>query len=426
MKKLPGESSERTGKGEAKLAMNLSKNSSVRNAVLIGTLCSISYLGVYFARNILSVVTPQIIEGGIYTEEYIGSISSMFFTFYAVGQLINGLIGDKIKARYMISFGLLLSGVCNALFPYTLETPFAAHLTYGMIGFFLSMIYAPMTKVVAENTEPHHAARCCLGYTFASYLGSPAAGLVAAFFMWHMVFYMGSAALLIMGTLCFICFLYFEKAGIVKYNLYQPPKAQGQGIKVLIENRIIKFTFVSVLTGIVRTAVVFWMPTYLAQYLSFSPQDSGLIFTVATFVISSSAFLAVFIYERLNRKMDLVLFLFFAGSVVSFVGVYLVSAPMMNICLLILAILFNNCAASILWSVYCPGLRDTGMVSGATGYLDFMSYMAAAVSSTLFANAVSEIGWKNLILVWLALMAAGVIAALPFGRKYVVKRPWEK
>ncbi len=406
--------------------MNMLKNSSVRNAVFIGTLCSISYLGVYFARNILSVVTPQIIEGGVYSEEYIGSISSMFFIFYAVGQLINGLVGDKIKARYMISFGLLLSGVCNALFPYMLDLPWAAHLTYGMIGFFLSMIYAPMTKVVAENTEPHYAARCCLGYTFASYLGSPAAGLVAAFFLWQVVFYMGSVSMIIMGLLCFFCFLYFEKTGIVKYNQYQPPKAQGQGIKVLVEHRIIKFSFVSVLTGIVRTAVVFWMPTYLAQYLGFSPQDSGLIFTVATFVISSSAFLAVFIYERLKRNMDLVLFLFFAGSAISFVGVYLVEQPMLNICLLILAILFNNCAASMLWSIYCPSLRDTGMVSGATGYLDFMSYMAAAVSSTLFANAVTGIGWKNLVLVWLALMAAGVIVALPFGKKHVIKRPWEK
>ena len=402
--------------------MNMLKNSSVRNAVFIGTLCSVSYLGVYFARNILSVVTPQIIEGGAYTEEYIGSISSMFFTFYAVGQLINGLVGDKIKARYMISFGLLLAGICNIIFPYTLDHPAAAHITYGMIGFFLSMIYAPMTKVVAENTEPHHAARCCLGYTLASYLGSPAAGLVAAFFLWQVVFYMGSTALIVMGLLCFFFFLYFEKTGIVKYNQYDAPKAQGQGIKVLVEHRIIKFTFVSVLTGIVRTAVVFWMPTYLAQYLGFTPQDSGLIFTVATFVISSSAFLAVFIYERLDRNMDLVLLMFFAGSAISFVGVYLVDQPMINICLLILAILFNNCAASMLWSVYCPSLRDTGMVSGATGYLDFMSYMAAAVSSALFANAVTGIGWKNLILVWLVLMAAGVVVAVPFRGKHAVKR----
>lgn len=401
--------------------MNIHKNSNVRNAVSIGTLCSISYLGVYFARNILSVVTPQIINGGAHTEEYIGSISSMFFTFYAVGQLINGLIGNKIKSRYMISFGLLLAGVCNALFPHILDLPFAAHLIYGMIGFFLSMIYAPMTKVVAENTEPVYAARCCLGYTFSSYLGSPAAGLAAAFFAWQTVFYTGSAMLLIMGTLCFFCFLYFEKAGIVKYNQYQAPKNQGQGVKILIEHRIIRFTFVAVLTGIVRTAVVFWLPTYLVQYLGFSSQDSGLIFTVSTFVISSSAFAAVFIYERLKRNMDLTLFIFFAGSACSFAGVYLVEGPMANIVLLIMAILFNNCAASMLWSIYCPSLRDTGMVSGATGFLDFMGYMAAAVSSSLFANAVTGIGWKNLIFVWLLLMVAGVAVALPYKKHHLTK-----
>lgn len=71
----------------------------------------------------------------------------------------------------------------------------------------------------------------------------------------------------------------------------------------------------------------------------------------------------------------------------------------------------------MLWSRYCPSLRDTGMVSAATGFLDFMSYMAAAVSSRLFANAVTDIGWHNLILVWLGLMVIGILTALPWGKK---------
>ena len=53
------------------------------------------------------------------------------------------------------------------------------------------------------------------------------------------------------------------------------------------------------------------------------------------------------------------------------------------------------------------------MVSGATGFLDFVSYMAAATSSTLFASATDTIGWSGLILVWFGLMAIGVIVALP-------------
>ena len=70
----------------------------------------------------------------------------------------------------------------------------------------------------------------------------------------------------------------------------------------------------------------------------------------------------------------------------------------------------------MLWSRYCPSLRDTGMVSTATGFLDFLSYMAAGVANILFANAATTIGWGNLILVWAGLMLLGVIIALPYDR----------
>ena len=56
------------------------------------------------------------------------------------------------------------------------------------------------------------------------------------------------------------------------------------------------------------------------------------------------------------------------------------------------------------------------MVSTVTGFLDFISYIAAALSSTLFANAVSQIGWGNLILVWFGLMILGVLVALSYRR----------
>ena len=112
--------------------------------------------------------------------------------------------------------------------------------------------------------------------------------------------------------------------------------------------------------------------------------------------------------------MDLTILIMFASSSLFFVLVYLVKQPVLNIVFIIIAIMSSNGAATMLWSRYCPGLRDTGMVSGATGFLDFVSYMSAAVSSALFANAVSAIGWGNLILVWLGLVLAGVAVALPY------------
>lgn len=384
-----------------------------KKAILIGGLCALAYLAVYVARNILSAVTPEMIASGIFTTEAIGTMSSLFFIAYAVGQLINGLLGEKIKAAYMISGGLLLAGIATILFPLFADSLAATYILYGATGFFLAMIYAPMTKVVAENTSPLYAPRCSLGYTFSSLFGSPIAGLMAAVMLWVPVFFSSGAILLIMGIVCMVVFKTLENRGVIRYGVYTRPKGSGGSIRILIQHQIIRFTLISAVTGVVRTTVVFWMPTYLSQHLNFSPKTAAILFTVATIAISAAPFITVFLYERLRHDMNLTIRVCFILSALAFLIVFCVHQPIINIVFLILAILAANSAASLMWTQYCPGLRDTGMVSSATGYLDFISYMAASVSSKLFSNAVSAIGWGNLILIWFALMASGFLVTLP-------------
>lgn len=387
-------------------------NSNAKKAIMIGSLCTVSYLAVYLARNILGAVTPQMTQGGVFSTEQIGTLSSLFFICYAVGQLINGAIGDKIKSKFMMSLGLILAGISNLLFSHLAHLPVIPYVAYCFTGFFLSMIYGPMTKVVAENTELKYATRCSLGFTFASFLGSPFAGVFAAALAWQAVFTVSSVLLAIMGAFCFIMFTVFEAKGLVRYGEYKP-QSKGGNVKLLIKHRIIKFALIAILTGVVRTTVVFWLTAYISEYLGFSPETSAVIYTAATLVISLSAFIAIFVYESLKNNMDLTILLAFSLSAISFAVVFFIKLPIVNIIFMILAIMSSNCAATMLWSRYCPSLRDTGMVSGATGFLDFCSYMAAAISSAVFANAVSAIGWDMLILIWLALMLCGVAVALP-------------
>ena len=396
----------------------LKLNQKARNAVMIGALCSVSYLAVYVARDILSAVTPQMVADGASTEAYIGEISSLYFIFYAIGQLINGAVGDKIKAKYMMGLGLLLAGITTFIFPIIIEHPKGAMIVYGMTGFFLSMIYGPMTKVVSENTEPIHATRCSLGYTFASFAASPIAGLLAIFLVWQSVFYASSILLIAMAVICFLVFTVFERRGIVTYGNYKPQHKGVGNVKILFKHQIVKFSLISIITGIVRTSVVFWLPTYISQYLGFSPQVSVSIFSVASLAMSFTTFIAVFLYERLGHNMDKTVLIMFIAATLFFTLTFLVSQPVINIVCIVLAIMGANGAASMLWSKYCPSLRDTGMVSSVTGFLDFLSYTAAAIANILFANAITTIGWGNLILVWLALNVFGIIISLPYKKRH--------
>ena len=273
---------------------------SVQKAIFLGSLCSIAYLAVYFARNLMSAVSPQMIENDGFTNEYIGTLSSVYFVCYALGQLVNGWLGDRIKSRYMISAGLLLAGASNLLFSQCAVSHTWGPVIYGMSGVFLSMIYGPMTKVVAENVEPMYTQRCHLGFTFASFIASPMAGVFAAFLSWQGVFMSGSAFLILMAVLVFGTFLVCEHKGVIQYGKFKIIKTERQegGIRLLIKRDIIRFAVIGIITGIVRTSVVFWLPTYFSQYLAFSAERSALIFTVASLVISFAPFLAVFLYEK--------------------------------------------------------------------------------------------------------------------------------
>jgi len=392
----------------------LTLSTEAKKAVVIGSMCSLSYLAVYVAKNVLSASSPQMVESGVFTNEQIGTLSSVYFITYAVGQLINGQIGDRVKSKYMISIGLVMAGVCSLLFSAFSGTYALACVTYGMIGYFLSMIYGSLTKVVAENTEPPYTTRCSLGYTVASFFGTPLAGLLAAFLMWRWVFNANGGILMVMGCVCFTVFTLFERTGFIRYGRYKRQKGSGGGVRVLIKRRIIKFILISALTGVVRTSVVFWLPTYLSQHLGFSAQSAAMIFTAATLVISATPFAAIFLYERMGHDMDRTILTVFSSSALCFLSVFFLKAPVANIVVMILAIMSSNSAASMLWSRYCPSLRDTGMVASATGFLDFISYMAASISSKLFANAATSIGWGNLILVWFGLMICGIVVALPY------------
>ena len=168
------------------------------------------------------------------------------------------------------------------------------------------------------------------------------------------------------------------------------------------------------ITGVIRTSLVSFLSTYFYEYLGYSEQQSASIFSAATLVICFTAFIAVFIYERLGRNVHLCPLIFFSVSAVAFAVLYFITDPILNIAVVVVAIMASNASATMLWSVYCPSMKDTGLVSGVTGFLDFLSYVAAAIGSLVIPPIVSAAGWKSVILIMTALMLLGAVICVPY------------
>ena len=395
------------------LALKLFRKPEAKNALLIGVLCAFSYIGVYLMRHMLGAATPNMVETGAATREYLAVMASLYSIVYAAGNLVNGFIGERVKAKYLSSGGLLLGGIGMLALPFFIPS-IGAYAVYGVVAFCLSSVYNPLIKLIAENTEAPYTERCSIGFTVSSFLGSPLAGLLAAFLVWQWIFRVTGLILVSMGAACFVSFLWLERQGILRYGRFSAKKGGKLRIRALLEHDFIRFLILAVFTGIVRTSVVFWTPTYLVEYLHFEQTTASLLYSGMTVAFSASTLLSIIIYEHVFGSQPRRTYLsFFCVGTISFLAAAIIRQPVVNVVFFTLALLANGCGAGLLYCQYCPTLKDTGMVSAATGFMTGMSYVGSSLSTSLFGFASGAIGWRPLVLVWAGMMLIGGVAMLP-------------
>ena len=74
-------------------------NNDFIKTLQIGITCISAYLVRYYMANILSVTSLEILKAGVFTKEFLGLLSLAYMLLYALGQLINGLVGDIVKFK---------------------------------------------------------------------------------------------------------------------------------------------------------------------------------------------------------------------------------------------------------------------------------------------------------------------------------------
>ncbi len=383
-----------------------------KNALKIGGISITAYLVSYLLRNILSVLTPQMLKTASYTKESIALFSSVYFIVYASGQLINGIIGDIVKPRIMVFTGLMVSGLPLLVFPlfkfYALQI-----LCFAFMGFGLSMLRGPLVKVISENTEEKYARICCVLLSFAAFTGPLFAGVLAMLLPWRAVF---AASGIISCAMAFISYAVLYH--LEKKNIIVPHKSSGEkkGFKDIAAifrlDKFIIYMFIGMIIEISSSSISFWIPTYISEPLGFPSNMSGMLYSVISFVRAFAPFLAIFLFSLFRNKamrMMRVMFLLAAAgySVMLFVG-----NRWIQMILIIVALTTASCAGAVMWSIYIPSLGKSGKVSGANGILDCAGYVAASASNSVFAGIMSSFGWNGIIITWGIVMLIGALITM--------------
>jgi len=110
----------------------------------------VAYASFYLCRVNISIAIPGILEEYNITKTAMGVVLTALFFAYAIGQFINGQLGDKFGARRLLTFGAIVSAILNLIFAILPGIVSLMALVWGLNGYFQSMGWSPSTKTIAN------------------------------------------------------------------------------------------------------------------------------------------------------------------------------------------------------------------------------------------------------------------------------------
>lgn len=129
------------------------------------------YLFFYTGRQTFGFAIPGIqAEFGL-SKEVLGWASAALLWCYAIGQAINGNLGDKYGGRRVMSAGAILSTFMNWMVSFSTGL-WSLVGTWGLNGYFQSMGWAPGSRLLSNWWGHHERGKVYGFYTFAAGMSS--------------------------------------------------------------------------------------------------------------------------------------------------------------------------------------------------------------------------------------------------------------
>ncbi len=155
------------------------------------------YATYYLCKVNFSIAVPALkkfLGGGVATEEsemMVGTIMTALFLAYALGQVVNGLLGDRFGPRKVGTIGMLVSATMNLLFG--LVGSYPAFLAIWAVNGFFQATGAPSRIKVLSNWFPPKERGKMMGFLGTDYVvGNAVCWLLAGWLLqnygWRYVF----------------------------------------------------------------------------------------------------------------------------------------------------------------------------------------------------------------------------------------------
>lgn len=406
------------------------KRNSYQTLLFLASLAA--YTSAYLSRDTFSAMMPNILSHTDISKTELGLISTIFLIFYGSGQFINGILGDRFPAHRLVGIGLMCSGLANFFISHSTNA-LQMSILWGINGFALSMLWAPLVKVLASNMDYDDRKKALINISVSMPLGTLLAFVTSACFSkyadFRLAFQVDGLVIFAVGLVWFAI-----THTILPYMQAVPPLADpdakpqtnankegGAFAKAIFASGFAFIILAIMCNGIIRNGVSIWVPTYLTENFHLEEFVSILTATVIPIVNLGGIYMVAAVNRRTNNEL-LTSGLFFAMagasmSVLIFLGA---TSPFVAILLLGVTTASMQGLNSIIMSFVPLGYEYCGRVATATGLLNASAYLASSVGSYGVGIISTTWGWNATILAWIFTALLGTVAC------FVVTRTWRK
>lgn len=382
-------------------------------------LFSLAYFISYITRINFGAVISEMVSATGFSKDLLSLSVTGSFVTYGVGQLISGVLGDKISPKNLVLYGLIITVLMNMAIPFC-TSPYTMMAVWCVNGFAQSLMWPPIVKLMTLMFSNEVYKKVCekviLASSFATimvYLVSP---VLIAISGWKTVFFFSA----ILGLIMILVWQ--------KYCLNLKPKrverntTSKSNISVFFCPAMLCVMIAIICVGMLRDGITTWMPTYISETYNLKNEISILTGVLLPLFSVFSINMATKLYtKKLKNPVFCGGVLFLAGA---FSAVLMVATTGKNaIFSVVSAALITGCMHGVNLMLICmiPAFfKKFDFVSTGSGVINFCTYIGSAISTYGIAILSQKSGWGFTLKLWVLIAVLGTLLC------FIASKPWKK
>jgi len=395
----------------------------------------LAYAGFYLCRKNLSVTLPLLKAEAGFSNLQIANLFFGYSLLYALGQFGFGVLADRFGSRMVVTMGLIVAVLSNALMGFTSSLGLLTALAC-LNGAGQSAGWPGLVKTMAAWFRPRERGVVMAWWTTNYVLG----GFVATIFAtqvvtsrwlvpgwsWHRGFWFPALALAAVTAVFFLLVRdrpadagLPEAAGEGEVGSEALDRAEGNEsfadtartyFRMLGDGEVWIVAVGALFSKVTRYSFLFWLPLYLTQKLKYEAGEAGYTSSLFELAGFGGALLGGYVSDKFmqSRRLPVAAVMMWGLAGACWLHPTLSSLGHAGVALSICLIgILNYGPDTLLQGAASQDLGARWGVGKASGFVDGISSVGQLGSSYLVGYTAQKYGWDQLFYVFVALALLG-------------------